>query len=125
MAPIYTAMGSETIEKHIKLEGDYNSIDAEFSLSSDNFLRFTNGIREAQKIRNRDATSITNRSGKQYHRSYYYKTSLTVGTQIKRSHLISLRPNSGLSTFEAADLIGKKLSVNVQEYDAVDLSHVK
>lgn len=125
MAPIYAAMGSKTIEKHIKLEGDNESIDAKFSLSSENFSLFTNSITEARKVQSKQLKPATNKSGKVYHRSYYYKEALAVGTQIERSHFVSLRPNSGLSTFDAAKLIGQKLSVNVQQYDAVEVQHFK
>lgn len=125
MAPIYAAMGCNTIEKHIKLEGDYDSIDAEFSLSSEHFLSFTAGIREAHEVqRDTDQTAL-NESGKKYHRSYYYRTALSIGTKIEPKHLISLRPSSGLSTFEATSLIGRKLSVNVEQYDAVNVHHTK
>ena len=116
VAPIYVALGANTIEKHVKLEGDQESIDSEFSLSSAHFWEFTDAIRQAQKLSLTTKKVIQPQTGKQYHRSYYYKYELDAGTVVKRQHIISLRPNSGVNTFDAIEFIGKQLTKTVGRY---------
>ena len=73
---------------------------------------------------NVDKKKILKKKLKTITRSLFYKKDLSMGTKLKREHLISIRPGSGLSPQNLNKILGKKLKKNVKKYSPVKKVHI-
>lgn len=124
---ISVAMGAKILEKHFTISKRINSADRDFSISSNNFFKYVQDIRETEtmlgkqnvnkkKILKQKLTTIT--------RSLFYARDLKKKDLINRSDILSIRPGSGLSPQNLSKIIGKRIKKNVKKNTPVKKHHI-
>ncbi len=121
------SLGAKVIEKHFILSKNIQSSDKKFSITSSDFFNFVKEIRQTEIILgniNVDKKKILKKKLKTITRSLFYKKDLSAGIELKREHLISIRPGSGVSPQNLNKILGKKLKKNVKKYSPVKEAHI-
>ncbi len=116
-----TALGACAIEKHFKLDNKECGPDSSFSITPDQLKSLVyecNLSFEASKANHlkRSDSEISNR---QFRRSIYFIKDLPKGHILKKDDIKRIRPGYGLNPKFFNEIIGKRLSCNVEKADPV------
>ena len=103
------ALGARVIEKHFKLEGDTQSVDAAFSLDPQEFAQMVTQSRDAFKSVGHQTykTEASNYSQRKYRRSVYVSNDIAKGEEFTRENIQIIRPGLGLEPKYYNIILGK------------------
>ncbi len=110
-----TALHAAIIEKHLKLPGDRDSEDAEFSLGPIEFSRMVTRVHqahEAMKLR-----SIKGNPSFQLRRSLYAVDDIKQGEALTEKNIRSIRPGYGAAPKHQQELLGQKAKRDYRKGD--------
>lgn len=128
VAPITSiALGAKIIEKHFILNSDDESVDAFFSLNQSEFNELVVAVRNAEAAIGQVNYTITKSAQQNLlaRRSLYFSNSLNVGDEITKDDIKSVRPGFGLHTKYYSEIIGRRVTENVEAGDRVTLKLVE
>ena len=127
-------LGACVIERHFTLDRNMEGPDHAASLETEEFAQLIKGIREIEEgLGNNISRQVS--QGEMINRENLGKSLVSVcplekGTVIKPEHIAVLSPGQGLSPLFYEELIGKKLSRDMNEEDFffnsdIDYNHIK
>lgn len=106
LACIAASKGCKYIEKHFK--GNFNGVDAEFSLNNEQFKQYVKMIRQVQS-----APCQLMPANTQYRPSIFFNRDLPEGHKLTEQDLKICRPNLGISPNELRSILEQSLKRNV------------
>lgn len=117
------AMGACVIEKHFTLDRNGGGPDDSFSLEPSDLLALCRDTKVAwEAIGKVDyGRKASERGNAQFRRSLYFVKTLVAGETVTKDAVRSVRPGFGLAPKFLQDVIGKKVTANVQYGDPVTL----
>lgn len=116
-----TALGAVAIEKHFKVRKNDTGPDSSFSISPSelrSLVEKTNDISQALRSKN-FGRSASERSNIRFRRSLYFVKDKKLGDTVKSSDIRRIRPGFGLNPKYLDDIIGRKLTKDVERGDPV------
>jgi N,N'-diacetyllegionaminate synthase len=122
------ALGATVIEKHFTLDKTMEGPDHSSSLMPLEFKELVNGIRSIETCL---GTGLKIPSKIEVENSYGMKRSLVLvcdlaeGTILEKKHIGYKRPANGLNPSFEIEILGKKLSRNMQKDDALQLNSIR
>lgn len=114
-ALIATAMGSVLIEKHLKLDEDVDSVDAQFALKVSLLSSFVKQVHDACESMGKVKVGPTDSEIEtlKYRRSIIAKEDMSSGEVINIENLAIVRPHIGMNPKELDFVLGKKLKFDI------------
>lgn len=112
-----TAIGGNIIEKHLRLNGDLSSEDAEFSLDENQFRQMTHDVAATWSAMK--ATWIEWNPSRQLRRSLYAVEDIAEGEPFTHANVRSIRPGYGLPPKELPRLLGKRARQRYKKGDRI------
>ena len=111
-----TALGATIIEKHIKLEGDNSSLDAEFSLAPSEFKEMVEAIRETESAMGGGMLELTEgqEKAKLLGRSIFIVADMKEGDFFSKSNIAIIRPGYGMEPRYYDNVLGKQAQRNIE-----------
>ena len=122
------ALGAEIIEKHITINKLDSGPDHKSSMTIGEFKEFIDGIREIEKSLGNHVKQVTKAAMENIaivRRGIYLAKPKKRGDIIEFRDLITLRPENGTSPMNIKLFIGKKLTVNKNFQDPINLNEVE
>ncbi len=106
------AVGAQLVEKHFTLDRSLPGPDHRASLEPDELAAMVRGIRHAEaalgdglKAPRPSEAGVADVA----RRSLCYREALASGTVLERTHLVALRPGTGIPTKDLATIVGRRL----------------
>ena len=121
------ALGSTMIEKHMVLDREDGSLDAEFSLDPNEFQQLTEtcrdvyralGVRDPGLIRSEEITRGSRRS-------IYVVADIKKGDTLTLENVKRIRPGFGMSASRYEAILGKKIKRNLQRGDRLSQDDIE
>jgi pseudaminic acid synthase len=124
VATLSIAFGATVIEKHFVDVRDEAAIDSRFSMLPDEMKQLRKELNSAWQAVGKTCfgPSESEKVNLKYKRSLYFKKDLKSGDVITEQDIISIRPAFGLEPKFWKNIIGLKLSKNVNRGDPVSFS---
>ena len=120
------ALGATIIEKHFTLDRTLPGPDHVASLEPTELKEMVTAIRNIELAMSGDGEKKASESEAKNiaiaRKSIHINKNLTKGHTIEEEDIISLRPGDGISPMEWENIIGKKLSVDKNEFDKLLVS---
>jgi len=118
---VATALGAVVIEKHFTLSRRNNGVDSAFSLEPNEMKKLVTETREAYFSlgRGRGLRSKPEETNKIFRRSLYFVEDLKEGDLITEKDIRRIRPGFGLSPKFYDEVVGKRVTKNVERGDRV------
>ena len=116
-APIVaTVFGAKIIEKHFILDRAIGGPDASFSMNEEEFTAMVKAVREAESAIGKVDYTLTAKQakGKDFSRSLYVVEDMKAGDIITEKNVRSIRPGFGLHPKQFKEILGQKISVDVE-----------
>ncbi len=124
-APVVaTCFGAKIIEKHFILDRSIGGPDASFSMNEKEFTDMVKAVRDAEKAIGTIDYVLTEKQkqGKEFCRSLYVVKDIIAGETITEENVRSIRPGFGLHPKYYKEVLGKKVSQNIQSGTRLNLS---
>lgn len=114
---VATVFGAKIIEKHFILDRSIGGADASFSMNEEEFTAMVKAVREAENAIGVVDYNLTEKQakGKDFSRSLYVVEDIKQGEVITRENVRSIRPGFGLHPKHLKDILGKKVTVNLEK----------
>lgn len=109
-------LGARIIEKHFTLSRDDGALDAEFSLTPDEFKNMVVSVRNVEKAVgqiNYDLVA-SEKENRKYRRSLFAVDNIVQGEVFTGKNVRSIRPANGLHPRYIGDVHGKRAAVNIK-----------
>lgn len=120
------AMGAKVIEKHFTLDRNMYGPDHAASLEPSELIEMVKSIRNTELALSGNGIKLPSKSeikNKSIARkSIHIANKVFKGGLIDEKHFISLRPGDGISPMRIPQIIGKKFSRDLNQYDKLELS---
>ncbi len=128
IAPVVAvSLGAKIIEKHFIVDRSIGGPDASFSLNREEFTEMVKRVRQAEEclgeVKYRSEESIQNGRGITG-RSLFFVTDMRSGEMITLKNIRSIRPGYGLHPKHLAELIGQKVSSDIERGTPVTWQHI-
>jgi pseudaminic acid synthase len=126
-APIVAVvLGAKIIEKHFILDRSIGGPDASFSMNELEFTEMVKAIRDAEKAIGIVDYKLTDKQkkGRDFSRSLYVVEDMKAGETITPTNIRSIRPGYGLHPKYYAEIMGKKVNVDLTVGTAFALKFV-
>jgi len=109
-------LGARIIEKHFVLSRESSALDADFSLTPDEFRDLAVSIRNAEKAVGQIRYDLTSseKDSRRYRRSLFAVEHIKKGELLNESNVRSVRPAHGLPPSCLRDILGKSAAVSIQ-----------
>ncbi len=107
------ALGARVIEKHLTLDRNMEGPDHHFALEPDRFADMVRQIRDVERALGnpwKPADPADSAAAARYWRSLHAARDLPAGTVLGRNDFVVIRPNDGLHSRHADDVIGLRLA---------------
>lgn len=123
------AQGAEILEFHFTDTRENKSFrDHQVSLTRDEVLELIEEIKLISSLNGKEIKEplpieIENGHVESFRRGVYPRVDISANTIIGEQHLITLRPNHGISARSFYDLIGKKCMVDLKQYQKLDWTY--
>lgn len=127
-AVVAVSKGAQIIEKHITLDNNLPGPDHKASLNLKNFKIFLEQLRKTKLIIGKNVKKVQPEEKEMMaisRKGLYYNKSISKGKLIKKTDLISLRPNTKFKVFNYKSIINKKLIKKVFKNKPVQMTHFK
>ena len=121
------ALGASFIEKHVIIDRSIGGPDASFSMEIDEFKEMVNEIRNLEKALGRvnydlNKNTLNNRT---FSRSLFFTESIKQGEIITENNMRSIRPGYGMHPRHYEEILGKKVSKDVERGTPVGRSYIE
>lgn len=119
---IAVSLGAKIIEKHFTLNCNDIGPDHFSSLNPKEFKEYARMIRDTEKMMGSKIKKLQDEEIDMKNvsrKSLYYANDLKKNSKVKIQDFLNLRPGTGISSFEAKNLINKKLKKNVKFQELV------
>ena len=123
---VATCFGAKIIEKHFILDHSIGGPDASFSMDKAEFTAMVKAVREAESAIGVVDYTLTEKQakGKDFSRSLYVVEDIKEGEVITENNVRSIRPGFGLHPKHLKDILGKKVTRNLEKGDRMNLDAV-
>jgi pseudaminic acid synthase len=123
---VATCFGAKIIEKHFILDHSIGGPDASFSMDEAEFTAMVKAVREAESAIGVVDYTLTEKQakGKDFSRSLYVVEDIKEGEVITENNVRSIRPGFGLHPKHLKDILGKKVTRNLEKGDRMNLDAV-
>lgn len=124
---VATIFGAKIIEKHFILDRSIGGPDASFSMNEEEFTAMVKAVREAESAIGIVDYTLTEKQakGKDFARSLYVVEDIKAGDVITEENVRSIRPGFGLHPKYLKDILGKKITVNLEKGTRFELEFCK
>lgn len=123
------ALGALVIEKHFTLDRDLPGPDHKASLEPLELKRMVSSIRNIEKALSGDGLKIPSKSETKNiqlaRKSIFVKGPKSKGEVLEECDLEVLRPGDGISAMEWNNIVGRELSVNIEELTQLTFEMIK
>lgn len=111
------ALGAKVIEKHVILDRSLGGVDSKFSLEPSELEQLVKSVREVEKALGKVTYKLTPKAFKErdHRRSLYVVKDIKKGSQITNENIRSIRPGFGLHPKYYEDIVGKKVTKDVDK----------
>lgn len=118
---VATCFGAKIIEKHFILDHSIGGPDASFSMDEKEFREMVRAVREAEKAIGVVDYALTEKQkkGRDFSRSLYVVEDMKAGDVITADNVRSIRPGFGMHPKFYNQLLGKKISVDLEKGTAL------
>ncbi len=115
------ALGASAIEKHFKVDDEIISADSSFSINSNQLDSLVKETNESWFSLGSEGfhRSKSEKDNLKYRRSIYFIKDLKAGDKIDKGNIKRIRPGFGLSPKYFDQVLGKKLTTDVERGDPV------
>ena len=123
---VATCFGAKIIEKHFILDRSIGGPDASFSMNEAEFTAMVKAVREAESAIGVVDYALTDKQakGKDFSRSLYVVKDMKAGDLISEKNVRSIRPGFGLHPKYLNDVLGKKVTVDLEKGERFKLEFV-
>ena len=123
---VATVFGAKIIEKHFILDRAIGGPDASFSMNEEEFADMVKAVREAESAIGIVDYSLKDKQakGRDFSRSLYVVEDIKAGEIITEENVRSIRPGFGMHPKHFNNILGKKVSVNLEKGDALKDDHI-
>ncbi|MRX38754.1 pseudaminic acid synthase [Flavobacterium sp. LC2016-23] len=123
---VATAFGAKIIEKHFILDRSIGGPDASFSMNEVEFTAMVKAVREAESAIGIVNYSLTEKQikGKDFSRSLYVVEDIKEGEILTEKNVRSIRPGFGMHPKYFNEILGKKVTVNLEKGDALKWDYI-
>ncbi len=120
-ATISIGMGASAIEKHFKPTDSTVGADASFSITPSQLKTLVSDCNDAWISLGKTGfhRSESEKGSRKHRRSLYFMKDLIKGSVLKRTDIRAIRPGNGMPPKFIDEIIGKRLSVDVERGDPV------
>lgn len=124
---VATAFGARIIEKHFIIDRSIGGPDASFSMNEEEFTAMVKAVREAEKAIGVVDYTLTEKQakGKDFSRSLYVVEDMKEGDIITEKNVRSIRPGFGMHPKYYKDILGKKVTSDLEKGARVNLEYIK
>lgn len=124
---VATAFGARIIEKHFIIDRSIGGPDASFSMNEEEFIAMVKAVREAEKAIGVVDYTLTEKQakGKDFSRSLYVVEDMKEGDIITEKNVRSIRPGFGMHPKYYKDILGKKVTSDLEKGARVNLEYIK
>lgn len=125
--PIVAAVfGAKIIEKHFILDRSIGGPDASFSMNEKEFSDMVTAVRQAESAIGVVDYNLTEKQvkGKDFSRSLYVVQDLKAGDVITEENVRSIRPGFGMHPKFFKDILGKKVTFDLEKGDALKWDYI-
>lgn len=121
------SLGAKIIEKHVILDRNMNTPDAEFSMEPHEFKKMVNEIRNVEKALGNGDFELTEKMkiNQDFSRSLFVVKDMKKGQTITEEFVRSIRPGFGLHPKYLKDILGKKVNQNLEKGTPFKLEFIK
>lgn len=111
------ALGAKIVEKHVILDKNIKSSDADFSLDIEEFKNLVKDIRNVEKSLGKITYDLTDRQikAREHSRSLFIVEDIKKGDIITEKNVRSIRPGYGINTKYLKDILGKKVKCDLKK----------
>ncbi len=126
-AIVAVALGAKVVEKHFILNKDIQSVDADFSLTQEEFTSLVSDIRNSEKAFGVVDYSINEKKSKSraFARSLFVVEDIKEGEVFTEKNIKSIRPSNGISPKYLNNVLGKKATINIKRGTPLSFNHFK
>lgn len=123
---VATVCGAKIIEKHFILDRSIGGPDASFSMNEEEFTAMVKAVREAESAIGIVDYKLTEKQakGKDFSRSLYVVKDIKAGDVMTEENIRSIRPGFGMHPKYFNDVLGKKVSVDLEKGDALKWDYI-
>ncbi|PZX92489.1 pseudaminic acid synthase [Flavobacterium aquariorum] len=123
---VATVLGAKMIEKHFILDRSIGGPDASFSMNEKEFTEMVKAVREAESAIGVIDYKLTEKQaqGKDFSRSLYVVQDIKAGDVITEENVRSIRPGFGMHPKFFKDILGKKVTFDLEKGDALKWDHI-
>lgn len=124
---VATCFGAKIIEKHFILDRAIGGPDASFSMNEQEFTQMVKSVREAEQAIGKIDYSLTEKQikGKDFSRSLYIVNNIKTGDILTKENIRSIRPGFGLHPKYYNEILGKKVTINLEKGERLELKHIQ
>jgi len=124
---VATCFGARIIEKHFILDHSIGGPDASFSLDEEQFTAMVKAVRDAELAMGKVDYNLTDKQakGRDFSRSLYITQDVKEGDVLSPENVRSIRPGFGLHPKHYNDILGKKVSKDLEKGTAFNLDYIK
>lgn len=121
------ALGAKFIEKHVILDRAIGGPDASFSMDIPEFKAMVNEIRNLEKALGKVNYDLTEKTlnNRVFSRSLFFTEDIKKGEIITQENMRSIRPGYGLHPRYYNEILGKKVTKDIERGTPVDWSHIE
>ncbi|WP_455586909.1 pseudaminic acid synthase [Bacteroides sp.] len=125
-AIVAITQGATMIEKHFIIDRSIGGPDASFSMNEQEFAQMVKDIRMAEAAIGSVSYELTDkmRAGREFCRSLYIAEDMKVGEVITEENVRSVRPGFGLHPKYLKEIVGKKVSKDLEKGTRFALEYV-
>lgn len=123
---VATVFGAKIIEKHFILDRSLGGPDASFSMNEAEFTAMVKSVREAESAVGVVDYNLTEKQikGKDFSRSLYVVEDMKAGDVISEKNVRSIRPGFGLHPKHYTEILGKKVTQDIERGDVMSLDYI-
>jgi len=122
-----TAMGAAIIEKHLILDSSEDSLDADFSLTPEEFKRMADAVSNVWMSTRPMGSEVHDpeEDSRIFRRSLYAVENIRKGEKLNESNVRSIRPGNGMPPAMLPKILGKRAAVDIQRGTAMSRELIK
>lgn len=117
-------LGARVIEKHFTINNNFSKFrDHQLSANPMQFKKMVSLIRNIEILISNNKYELNDNDNINLRRSARYNTNLKSGSIINKEKIKWVRPGNGIKNENKNKILGKKLKVNVQRNQLVEIKH--
>lgn len=121
------ALGASFIEKHVILDRSIGGPDASFSMEIDEFKEMVTEIRNLEKALGKVSYDLSEKTlnNRTFSRSLFFTENIKQGEVITEANMRSIRPGYGMHPRHYEEILGKKVTRDIDRGTPVDWGHIE